>query len=113
MKLYDIEAAIEQAIDELLESIDEETGEVSEEAKRTLEEFRAERESKLENIACYIKNLEADSEAMKNEEDKLKKRRKANDNKVQRLREFLGMHMAIDERLSLVELLFHSVRVST
>lgn len=100
MKLYEIEAAIERAIDNLLDSIDEETGEVSAEASEDLEELKAERESKLENIACYIKNLEADIEAIKNEEDKLKKRRKATENKVQHLREFLGMHISPHEKIN-------------
>jgi len=79
----DIDALFEQAIDP-------ETGEIlSEEALAILNEYEMERDDKLENVGLYIKNLEADSKAIKEEADKLLQRKKVNDNRVESLRRWL------------------------
>ena len=56
MKLYEIENAI-------LECIDTETGEVIDIER--LNELQMERETKIENVACWIKDLKAEAEAIK------------------------------------------------
>ena len=71
LKLYEIDAAIDAAIEA---GTDPETGEIT-----NLEELTAlqmQREEKLENIALYIKNLSAIATALKNEIDVLNERRK-------------------------------------
>lgn len=100
MKLYEIEAAINEAIEELLSSVDEETGEVDETKAQALEALKEEKEKKLENIACYIKNLKAEAAALKEEEGKLNQRRKAAENKAARLSEFIGLHISTDEKIT-------------
>lgn len=79
--LYDIETAI-------LNCIDEETGEIFD--FQQLEELQMERDAKIENIALYIKDLEADAKAIKAEEYALAERRKAKENRSARLREYLA-----------------------
>lgn len=65
-------------------------------------------EVKAENIAKYIKNLKAQSDALKAEEDKLFKRRKSKENKIRQLKEYMlfGMKkinlMKIDKPSALI-----------
>lgn len=98
MKLYEIEMSIEQTIAKMFELVDEETGEVDSEALAELEALNIARETKLENIACYIKNLEADVLALKREEDTLAKRRKVTENEIERLKNFLSNHISPEEK---------------
>ena len=55
----------------------------------TLEGLEGDIEYKVDNIACVIKELNSDAEAIKNEEKKLADRRKAKENKATRLKEYL------------------------
>lgn len=80
MTLYEIDQA-------LMSCIDTETGEVDAEKFEALSEAR---EHKIENIACYYKNLTAEAEALKAEEEKLAERRKAKENKAASLKAFLA-----------------------
>ena len=72
--------------------VDEETGEILFDAG-DLEALEAERGAKLESIACFIKNLDADAAALKAEEKALAERRQAKERKAQRLREYLAASM--------------------
>ena len=90
MKLFEISAeieALETAVeDELL--IDPETGELMT-IEQALDELRMAKEEKVENIALMIKNLDAESIAIQNEEKKLISRRKTAENKATRMRAYL------------------------
>ena len=80
MRLYEIDQAI-------TECFDQETGELLDEEK--LDALQMEREKKLEGVACYIKNLRADVEALKAEEKNLAQRRKTIEHKVEGLKNWL------------------------
>ena len=80
MKLYEIEAAI-------MDCIDEETGEVVDVEK--LEALEMERDTKISNIACWIKDLRAEAAAIKAEKDNLEGRMKAKNNLADKLSLFL------------------------
>ena len=80
MTLYDIDAAI-------LECVDEETGEIVDVEK--LENLLIERELKIENVACWIKDLQSHSKRIKDEMDKFKAKKEAVDNNIERLKEYL------------------------
>jgi outer membrane murein-binding lipoprotein Lpp len=84
MTLYEIDKSIEQ----LVNAVDPETGELMVD-NSALDALIMERERKIENIACYIKNLAADIKALKDEETALAERRKAAEKKTERLREYL------------------------
>ena len=87
MRVYEINEALEQALEA---AFDPETGELlDEEALAQAEELQMLREEKLEGIACYIKDLRADAEAIKAERNNLAKRERAANNKADRLTEYL------------------------
>ena len=89
MTLYDINSAILACYTEV---VDPETGEISEEVfdQDLLEGLKIQLAEKVDNIACWIKNLAAEAEAMKAEEAKLAKRRKAAERKAESLKQYLA-----------------------
>ena len=90
MTLYDIDAQIaaleDAAEDDML--IDAETGELIS-VSQALDALRMEREEKLENVACWVKNLCAEADAIREEENRLVKRRKAAETKAANLKSWL------------------------
>ena len=90
MTLYDIDAQI-AALDGAAEDdmlIDEETGELITVA-HALDALRMEREAKIENVACWVKNLSAEADAIREEENRLVKRRKAAETKAANLKTWI------------------------
>ena len=90
MTLYDIDAQI-AALDGAAEDdmlIDAETGELIS-VSQALDALRMERETKLENVACWVKNLSAEADAIREEENRLIKRRKAAETKAANLKAWL------------------------
>lgn len=87
MTLYEIDNAI---IDILEKSIDPETGEfISDEFLDDYEQLQMDRTEKIENIGLYIKNLEADAKAIKDELKNLTARAKTMENRAEHLRYYL------------------------
>lgn len=80
MSIYEID-------DSILSLVDMETGEIEDEKR--YDELQMERTKKVENIACYFKNLVAEAKAMKEEESNLAQRRKAVENKAERIKALL------------------------
>lgn len=89
MTIYEIDAQIRAVLDGL---VDPETGEVSDDADalEALDALTMERNTKLENIACYCKNVSADVAALKTEESALKKRRETLERTAERLKRYLS-----------------------
>ena len=85
MTIYEIDRNIEELI---AGSIDPETGELILD-EGALEQLQMERNTKVENLALYIKNEQAFSEALKAEQDNLKKRQEIVDRRIERLKAFL------------------------
>lgn len=81
--IYQIRAEIENFAAE----VDEETGEFLN--ADAWDELNMAFEEKVENTACYIKNLKADILALKAEEDALKERRNRYEKKVAQLEKLL------------------------
>lgn len=90
MTLYEINKEIETAIEAIFNSVNEETGEVDEALVHILEDLNVQRDEKLENYGCYIKNLTAEAQAIKAEEERLADRRKTIENKVERMKVYVG-----------------------
>ena len=86
MTIYEIDKQIEALLDGM---VDPDTGEVNEEALDQLEALHMAREEKAENAALAYKNIMAECKAIKAEEDALAKRRKAGENKAERLKSYL------------------------
>ena len=84
MKLYEIDAAIEGCVDM-------ETGDIVDIEK--LEALEMERDAKISNLACWIKDLKAEAKAIKEEEDALAKRRRVAENKAESVNNFLMSYL--------------------
>ena len=93
MTLYEIDAAMEEAINKMLDSVDEETGEVNEEDAKALADLQAAKEEKLDNLGAYIKNLEAEADAIDAEIDRLEQRLGQKKRKIQRLKDYVTDNM--------------------
>ena len=78
--LYEIDATI-------MSLVDPETGEILDYEAFT--ELKMEREQKIENMALWYKDLCAEAAAIKAEEQNLNARRKACENKAERLKTYL------------------------
>ena len=72
---------------EILDCVDLETGEILDTEK--LDALQMERERKLEGVALLVKDLKAEAAAVKEEADKLTARKKALDNKIESLKNWL------------------------
>ena len=86
MTLYEVSEAIETAFNL---AVDPTTGEVNDEQLYLLDLLEMERDKKIENIACLIKNYKADAAALKAEKDAFQKRQKQAENKVESLTNYL------------------------
>lgn len=82
MTLYEINS-------ELLNLVDEETGEVLDYEK--FMELNMAREEKIENIGLWIKDLKAEALALKAEKEALARRQKTAENKAESLTRYLQM----------------------
>ena len=84
MNLYDIDNAI-------LSCVDMETGEIIDAEK--LDELKMEKEQKIRNIACWVKELNAEAEALKKQKDSFAAREKAAKNKAESLKAYLSSYL--------------------
>lgn len=80
MTLYEID-------EEILNLVDQETGEVVDIER--LEQLEMERDKKISNVACWIKDLKAEADAIKAEKNALAKRQTVCENKVEQLKDYL------------------------
>ena len=78
--LYDIDQ-------EILDCVDAESGEILDVEK--LDALQMEREAKLEGVALWVKDMKAEAAAVKEEADKLNARKKALDNRIESVKEWL------------------------
>jgi hypothetical protein len=73
----------------ILECLDFETGEIIDPER--LESLQMERSQKIENVACWVKNLLSDAEAIKAEKDALADREAKCRKKAEDLKKWLGI----------------------
>lgn len=85
MNLYEIEQ-------EIMSCVDMETGEIIDCEK--LDALTMERDQKIENIALWVKNLEADAKAYKDEKDSFAQKQKVAENKAKSLKEYLSRFLS-------------------
>ena len=72
----------------IIDCIDLETGEVIDTER--LDALQIERDAKIENVACWIKDLQAEAEAIKTEKQALAKRQRVAENKAESLKKWLA-----------------------
>lgn len=80
MTLYEIDEAI-------MNCFDTETGEMTD--AEAFDELLMQRETKIENVLLWIKDLDAEAEAIKTEKMNLAKRQSAAENKAANLRKYV------------------------
>ena len=80
MKLYEIDAAMDALVDP-------ETGEIMD--NEAFDALSMEREKKIENVACWVKNERALAEEIGAEIRKMQERKKAAENRAERLKDYL------------------------
>lgn len=90
MKLYEIDQEIQKILDSM--AVDEETGEVVLDTE-ALEALQEQRQNKLEGAALYVKDLEAMSKAIREEEKTLAQRRQVMEKKAGRIREWISFNL--------------------
>lgn len=81
MKLYEIDQAIENLIDD-------ETGEVLD--LDAFLDLKMERDKKIENMALWVKNMTAEAKAYKEEKEAFAARERATKNKLERVKKYLS-----------------------
>ena len=80
-----------QIDEEIMSCVDMETGEIVDTER--LEQLQMDRDTKIENIACWIKNLLSDAEALKAQKQAFADRQKAAENKAESLKKYLASHL--------------------
>ena len=85
MTLYEIDAA-------LTALVDPDTGEIADIA--AMEQLQMDRQTKIENIALWRKNLASEARAIREEEKALAERRKSAEAKIDRLDAYLDYALA-------------------
>lgn len=91
MSLYTIDNELQQVLENLYNRVDEngELIDVTESDFEVIAQLKAERQVKLENIALYIKNCDAEAAAIKAEIESLEKRCKRLERKSESLRGYM------------------------
>jgi hypothetical protein len=89
MTLYEINQEIARAIEAMFDSVDEETGEIHAGTVEIFNNLKVARDEKIENIGVYMKNLQAEADLIKKEEQALKERRERKEKKYDRLKKYL------------------------
>lgn len=97
--LYDIDSRLANIfVAEDGTAVDKETGEILN--AEALEALDMERNDKIDNIICYVKNLMSDAAAYKAEAERQKKRYEVAVNKAKSLTEYLSRHMEPGEKFT-------------
>ena len=96
MKLYEISAVLQDAMERGFtdECVDLETGELDQKKfDQFITALEMAEDDKLEGIALFVKNMEAEAKAIKDEEAALAERRKAKENRAEGAKKFLGDYL--------------------
>lgn len=96
MRLYEYDINIQKIQNEMDKWAESHDGDITDFPYSNYEEILKEgKDEKLLNIACWVKSLNAESLAINNEEDILKKRRQTIDNKVKSLRGLIEKYFPV------------------
>lgn len=92
MKLYEITQQYEQLLDEIANTED---GEINEENLISLTQFESDFEEKAIAVASYIKNIEAEEQAINNAINEMKNRKDKLTKKAQSLSDYLQYNLTL------------------
>lgn len=89
--LFEINAALAAAWDA---AVDPETGEINEEGLAAINALELDRDTKIENIGCWVKNLKSDAAALKEEAKAMTERAARAAKKAESLQHYLEAVLA-------------------
>ena len=93
MKFHELTEELEKAYEEFYNSVDQETGEVDDEARKNLMDIKLAWNEKVIATAEFIKRIRADEEAYKAEIERMVKEKKALERKEEFLKDLLNANM--------------------
>lgn len=96
MKLYEVDEAIRNLIEDM---VDPETGELPEEADAAIERLQLDKDQVILHLAALAKEADLEADAIKGEADRMMKRSRAAENRSNRLRLFINEHLAEGRKL--------------
>lgn len=91
--LYEIDDRLVTLLNDHFDIEDGVICETEEELAKKIDEVAMNLDMKIENIGLYIKNLNAEAEMIKHEEDNLARRRKTNERKIASLTNYLNGYL--------------------
>ena len=100
--LYQINEQVDSIMAKIQSAFDESTGEIIDEelytnSQKQLDNLEIAQNDKIENIACYIKNLHSDVFAIENEIKTLSQRKKVKENQLKRIKEYLANFLKLKD----------------
>ena len=98
MNLFQIDEAVLGIINNMSNCFNEETGEIIDEelylqTQQELEQLQITQEKKIESLACYCKNLQAEVQALETEANAFLLRRTKKANALKRVKEYLSSYL--------------------
>lgn len=90
MSLYSINQELEQVLNAIFESTDENTGEVDESLVNELEGLKIQKADKLDNIGALYKNLLGEAEMLDKEAENLMKRSRSKKKQAEQLKNYVA-----------------------
>lgn len=114
MTLYDIDARLVMLLNDHFDIEDGVICETEEELAKKIDEVSLDLNTKISNIACFVKNLLSDAEQLKTEKQNLEKRQKQAERKAEYLKNYLDgyLHSVINEKIYLsISFQIHVVRL--
>lgn len=100
--LYQINEKVDSIMAKIQSAFDESTGEIIDEelyteSQKQLDNLEIAQNDKIENIACFIKNLHSDVFAIENEIKTLSQRKKVKENQLKRIKEYLANFLKLKD----------------
>ena len=100
--LYQINEKVDSIMAKIQSAFDETTGEIIDEelyteSQKELDNLEIAQNNKIENIACYIKNLHSEVFAIENEIKTLSQRKKVKENQLKRIKEYLANFLKLKD----------------
>ena len=96
--LYEIDSQIESIVEKFAGAFDEVTGEIIDEelyteSQKELDNLEITQNEKIESLACYCKNLQAEVQALETEANTFLLRRTRKANALKRVKEYLSAYL--------------------
>jgi outer membrane murein-binding lipoprotein Lpp len=100
--LYQINEKVDSIMAKIQSAFDESTGEIIDEelyleSQKELDNLEIAQNDKIENLACFIKNLHSEVFALENEIKTFSQRKKVKENQLKRVKEYLENFLKFKE----------------